>query len=359
MRKFISKIVVYSILLGGCLLAISLAVYHNDNGYYAYYEEEDILAKLDYFLTNKDQYNTVLIGSSKTYRHIDPLLFDSLTTYETSTYNLANSGLFPYRTYEVLDRVLEDNHSLEKVVLELSPIGINGANYNKKSVLYATNPERIINTLSMAGESRLSLLKRAQYILDYSKTFIYKYLGFGIRYQFEVASGVHPNPSHDVKLDAVIASRNGYLSLDDEVSLRGNKSVQKRHAEFVSNPIIVGGNLKTKAPDASRAMDKYTDFLVDYVALLEGKGITVLFYISPRWSHHNAQYLYDQKERLSKYASVIDLSSPEEYPVFYSTEYSHDRSHLNRAGARLVTAEVARQFNAYSALSHRVTAGYR
>ena len=354
MRSFLSKLFLYSILLGICLFITSLMIYRDNDTYYEYYEQENVLGSLNHFLDHKDHYNTVFIGSSKTYRHIIPLLFDSLTTNNTKSYNLASEALFPFRTFEVLDRAVANNDSLRTVVLELTPLALNKMNYNKKPAMFVTTPARTLKVVSMAAQTRLSVLKRVQYLVDYSRTFVYKYLGFGARYHFEIIAGLHADQNRQVSLAKEITANNGHLSLDEQMHLWGNESQKRKYAEFLANPVIIGASTKSITPDSSRATDKYTDLLVDYVHLLNARGIDVFFYISPRLSKKNATYIYDQKERLSQFAPVIDISSPEKYPALYSVEYSHDRSHLNSDGAEFATIEVAKQFNQHRKTTHLV-----
>ena len=339
-------------LLVGCLIGTSLAIYHNEEAYFNYYEEDNAVATLNHFLNSDEHYNTVFIGSSRTHRHIVPLLFDSLSTSATRSYNLGTPGLFHFRSLELLNRVLMHSDSLRFVVLELSSLSKNGINYNSKPKLFATSLQQTLDALSMATTARHSMRSFLGYTYDYIKTFFYKYLGFGIRYQFEVAAGLHPRPAEHIKLAQEIAQRNGYMALDDALLLWESDALKQRNSEFIKSPAFSGGAREHGlVPDSTFALDGYSDRLIEYTSKLQEKGINLIFYVSPRT--YTSQYLADQKERLKNYAPIIDLSSSQKYPTFYSEEYSFDRGHLNNKGARLMTVEFANLFNQYFSEPHR------
>jgi len=98
--SFLKRIALFSLLLLVCLWLIKKTVpYHYGN---------DLLAhKLEYLEENIDNYNTLFVGSSHVYRHVDVQEFDNLTG--NKSYNLGNDGMFGLEANYIVEQFLERN----------------------------------------------------------------------------------------------------------------------------------------------------------------------------------------------------------------------------------------------------------
>ncbi|MBV6639360.1 MAG: hypothetical protein KI791_01525 [Cyclobacteriaceae bacterium] len=86
--------------------------------------------------------------------------------------------------------------------------------------------------------------------------------------------------------------------------------------------------------------DKLTAWYVDYIEKAKAKGVHVVVVMAPRIT----QYVMSTYNDLPP-QHKIRVSDPIKYPELYLVENSADAGHLNAAGARIFTREVARAFN--------------
>jgi hypothetical protein len=79
--------------------------------------------KWNHYREHKDEYNSILIGTSRTYRGVMPTILDQLTAQNgvpTKTYNFGIDGMFPPEDAFVADKILRDPpKNLRWVFLEL------------------------------------------------------------------------------------------------------------------------------------------------------------------------------------------------------------------------------------------------
>lgn len=71
MRKFIKNLALFSLIF---ILIMALKKYITPY----YLGDLQYSSKLKYYKKNKNEFNTVIFGSSRLYRHIDPNILDSL-----------------------------------------------------------------------------------------------------------------------------------------------------------------------------------------------------------------------------------------------------------------------------------------
>ncbi len=87
---------------------------------------EEVEAKLKFFAEHKDEFDTLILGSSRIYYAISPELFDRTTGesgVRTRTFNLGINGMFPPETFYVLEQALKTKpRNLKWVVLEMEEI---------------------------------------------------------------------------------------------------------------------------------------------------------------------------------------------------------------------------------------------
>ena len=100
---------------------------------------------------NPEQYNTLLIGASTTYRHIDPKQFDAAVNAQYPDLHIKsfNFGIPANRTPQsmyMLENLLKEGNTdhIKYVVIDLSELTKMGAdNLHKKEMLYWYNRESV------------------------------------------------------------------------------------------------------------------------------------------------------------------------------------------------------------------------
>lgn len=78
------------------------------------------------------------------------------------------------------------------------------------------------------------------------------------------------------------------------------------------------------------------------VDLGEAKGIEVIFVVVPGNSQRNPRVL--QHGHALPEGHFLDITEPERHPEFYLHENKFDRNHLNKSGARRMSAVLASEF---------------
>src|SRR6478672_7254968 len=85
-----------------------------------------VAAKLKYFSEHKDEFDTVLVGTSRLYYTVSPEIFDATTRENgltTHTFNFGIDGMHPPENFYVLEQILKTKpRNLKWVVLELGDI---------------------------------------------------------------------------------------------------------------------------------------------------------------------------------------------------------------------------------------------
>ena len=69
-----------------------------------------VAAKLEFFTQNKDQFDTVLVGTSSIYYSVSPEIFDrtaSANGLPTRTFNFGIDAMHPPENFYVLDQILK------------------------------------------------------------------------------------------------------------------------------------------------------------------------------------------------------------------------------------------------------------
>lgn len=342
MRRFISTLFTYSgMALVFCYVVSCLIYGIGDNSYYEHYERDEIVLKSRHLRNHIENYNTLFIGSSRIYRHVNPVLFDSLTITETHSFNLAYSGLFPYRAFDVLDEALADNPSVEHVFIELHPLGFSGQNYDKPPSTHSINHTRYVSILKLALFSDISLKDRLLYTLDYTLQYFYKYLGFGISEYVKLSVKFPLEPPGNGSFYKSLAINKGFTPLDES-----RETAQLRRQSFLKD-ISVLDQYKQYYHNqdvTSYPANEYTRYHLAYADKLRERGLSVFFVIAPRHDQTDYLFLNNLKKYLGAYP-ILDLSSPEKYGNLYREEYSFDRVHLNEKGSRFFTQYLASYFN--------------
>lgn len=115
MKELILKLALIFLIL--ILIKMPFVFFFNDE---VSYRNSEIL---------KQEYDTVLIGSSRTQYGIKPAYFDSLNGNKVKTYNFGiSAGILPY-TFDWCEKLIKSKKSLRYIIFELSGSGGLARNY--------------------------------------------------------------------------------------------------------------------------------------------------------------------------------------------------------------------------------------
>lgn len=350
MKGFLKNIIIKAFLICIICFVLGILTYSMKGEFYAYYEQDEIVERANEFKNNQDAINTVFIGSSRIFRHINPFEYDSLVEGANS-YNLGYAGLFPYRSYDYLNHLaLEKSKTVKKVFIELSPIALLGQNYNTDPFIYSANLAQYLEVINFCITSPHSPAIKLKYFGGYSLLLAYKYLGIGAsKYINHLLYG--PSIFDNQPKVKSTPYHKGYLSLDEDYASKGDnledltlrkEGFDLHYAEELKQYLVAYQNYDSTKRKSNG--DSFSDYILKQAKLLTSAGIEVAFIISPRQELGDLLYVQNQKMLISDF-NVYDFSNPSKYPELFTKENSFDRVHLNKKGSSLFTQYLAKEVN--------------
>jgi len=295
MKKFILEIFVFIMILGSIIFLVKNSV--------PYYWGNDLIGqKIQYLYSQPKKYNTFFIGSSGIYRHIDPIIFDSIT--HSNSYNLGASGMFTSETNYILSHFIKDYMNDDKHFQVLM-------RYKKLSrirehELHTVRKKYFVN-FYIFKKAVLYFFKNGMYdqVYNYSIHFIENSLGIG---EFFDIYKYHFSVKESIPLE-VLEKNRGFYSLDDEFEETNNVQLERRKNKL--ERLLRRGKFKPKHTES---------FEIKIMSDSE---------ISANLVRNNISYFY------------LDGNN------FQDPKYFFDKGHLNAEGAKLYTQFLA---NAYMEL---------
>ncbi len=345
MKKFIFQFFRVIFLFWFFSFLITIIIYNSSNkNFYTDYELPPIISKLNIYKTEPTILNTLFIGSSLTYRQIIPSLFDSITG--NSSFNLGFESLFPYRSYDVLDRALgmKRSSSIENVFIELAPPDFIAENYDNSAFIYSINFKRYFESMQTVFNPNLSLAAKFYIFKYWNLCFLYKYSGFSVsKYCKLIFCGPDKKDLANKKLENLIMETKGYVDLNTQEE-KLNGSISKNRKDFITKGNQINAGLIKKYKNTfkkTNSVDAFTSYVINRAGQLKQKGLNVYFIIPPRKLVFINYSLYQKSFLEHNGFHVLDLSSPVLYPQFYDYNFSFNETHLNAKGAILYTRDLA------------------
>ena len=326
--KFTSIFIISSVL--------SLLIIH------PYYGERWYSTKLTYFNRNRTHFNTVIFGSSQSYRQINPQKLDyTLGDYNTSTFNFATAGTGQPEIYFLYEKFLKTikKDTVKYAVMEISPL-----KYTDKVNLYTPKNyywhtlANLIYSIKYTLSSNYSLLNKLKYIKLYTHSYLLKLIK-SFRFLFE--SGPIEDPYFLGK------NIDGFLPLEKEMQDHPEYiALKKRHNILINKPDSLKDIVKLikqyflKKDHKENLNIVHLKRLLYLIDISEKKGIHLFFLIPPRW--RGLDELLAIKEQLP-FNHLIELADPQKYPELYAVENHFDIGHLNMKGAGIYTEYLGRE----------------
>ena len=301
------------------------------------------LQKINY--ENCKDVNTCFLGTSKTFRSINPTLFDSITNV-TKSINLGVNNLLPFRSFNFDKIVSEINNELDYVIYEIREFPTIGDNYNYIPYVNNINLPRYLFSLQYITkcENRNINWKLMNYY-NVTRLFLYKY--------FSISAFRYWNEKNDYYFKHSVIPSNGYLPYEKEyqdfienndnggiVELR--KHYKKNYLSYKLDSLYNTTYLaKVKVPDSGSMLARVT--LNEIVKCFPKSQI--IFVIPPRTDALYYPNLYSQKVYFqSKGYKVFDFADPNEYPQLYTYDTSFEQAHLNSKGSDIYTWLLANMY---------------
>jgi len=296
-----------------------------------------IAAKLEFFSQHKDEFDTLIVGTSRLYYSISPELFDQTTRENglpTRTFNFGIDGMHPPENFYVLEQILKTNpRSLKWVVLEMGEIQTKWDDVlGTQRVVYWHDWPRTVLALKKALNPRGKanwLVKGTRLWLARRDLISHLFL-FGKQFtSVGRASDFFPSQRRERFLDAgseLGPNRDGYRPAGDGMSAERAIIFQRKLAQEVSEA-------------QPKFLDPATDEAYRTAASqIRQAGAAPVFVVAPILTQTAARF------RQTPPAPLLFFNDSRKYPEFYDTKVRIDDAHLTREGAEQFTRLLAQEF---------------
>lgn len=334
MKRFLLQIAGFILVF--CLVQWVLYLVFPNNLEDTYKLNPQFTAQFHHYLLNRDQYNTVFMGSSRTYRQIDPEVIDTvLQSIGTKSYNLGAHATFIPEYFALFDLFLDhqpDTPAVRYVFMELTGINnIKFANwYAPKSFYFLDLPLLTFVWKTHFSNPDLSLWRAISYTLPYVQGYVLK--------QLLPLVWMSPKP---IQTSYSGEKGNGYYALDNDLEQNQTLALQVRRGEFLKDTNVLAERLnKMIRSKAEHIPPVFADQLDALVRKASAKGIELYFIIPPKLKY------YSSLATLRHYPvwdRVIDMGDFSQNKDLQIARYNFDDGHFNGAGAAIYSQRLAQQ----------------
>jgi hypothetical protein len=278
MKQFLMKVLIFTLLLFFVLFIFKKTV--------PFYWGHKLLDQKMTYVLSEGHFDSFFVGSSRTHRQIIPDVYDQITN--RNSFNLGCGGMFGLESEYVLEKLIEtypDVQYVDYFVQDLRPSPIAQTNLHSVQSKYFMDFPRLLRGVNhFADKDNYAQVYR--YVLSYTENM----LCIG-----ELIPMLKYHLEEKVDLLELMKKQKGYYGLDQELMRENRLDLKQRNSG--SRKKRIGRRLKLSVIDKSRFGRKVRD-----------KNINI-YMISGSLATHDSLYF--------------------------------DRGHLNTAGARFYTREIA------------------
>ncbi len=305
--------------------------------------EPDLLVltpKLEHFRDNQDQYNTIFLGTSRTFYHIVPIEVESaahdagcpgLSVYNFGVFGL-NGAEQDWLIGEILNRsgsnlktlIIEDPLPAERRVADVTS---ERARYFHKPALYSSYANDI---LSFPESTPKHLFRLGVF-------------GYGVLHDLSgvgrAADAVFPSATpHEP--DSFDFTFHGFEALG---SIR-TADIDARRATFEAQPERFADYLSAFAHGPESDPSARAAYHAKRLSRIEQAGVQAGLFISPDAAElRRTPWVGKAASANDPDAMVLNYNLPDQYTDIFERHNWFDFNHLNEAGARLLSQKIGRQ----------------
>jgi len=321
------------------LLLLSIAIIgSNINTLPYYWGNKQINTKMEYLVETKKDPNIYFLGSSLTYRHVMPTVFDSITNKGVS-FNLGGDGIFAPQTFHLIENLIKEDSSIDYIFLELNDIDKIGRRFGNIRTKYYLNPRWLFVVAQFLIHDDIAIEKKITTINTYFRSYFQKLYWIQMRKNL-LSHLAGTNTLHPVTLGK---QRDGFYPLLERLSKKNENQYNfESHLERIRNQFI---DAYTKDGNKSGSNLFLLEKLIYYKDLLKEKDIKLIFIINP------SPFQISKPARMvNLFAQLpeghkIDLANPKIHADLYLYKYRWDSGHLNEIGAKIYTERLSKSFN--------------
>jgi hypothetical protein len=294
-----------------------------------------VAAKLAFFAQHKDEFDTLLVGTSSIYYSVSPEIFDQTTRENgltTRTFNFGIDAMHPPENFYVLDQILKTQpNNLRWVLLETANIEtkLHKVLGTERAVYWHDRPRTALalrKALNPRGDASLltkvSRLWVARRDLAAHLTLCAQRFG-NVGRATELLFPQDRKAEADLELGP---RRDGYRLAGHAMTAENAASFQKRLAEEI-------------AQARAKPLDPYADEAYrSFAARLREIGATPVFVVPPLIFQSPVSF------RQPAPGPLLSFNDARTYPMLFETKVRIDDAHLTREGAEEFTRLLAQEF---------------
>lgn len=306
--------------------------------------------KLEYLAAHTEEYDTLLLGSSRVAFQLLPSILDETMAaggVHLRTFNAAVAGMRPPEDGYLLDLLLEHPPKhLRWVVLELQDLRASFDSHRgtvRSLYWHDWTRTRLVaqsafsKVAAVDRKKHRPLSKRADDWLEAS-TLVCEHLSLLLTNSVNLGRGpdfveqfLRGKPKKDHSKVALGSRQDGYTPAFRSETMNENErsGLEKGVADRRAKPA---------KPDYADATSQYA--LGRMIQKIEKLGARVVLLVPPTVSRHN---FYPLPE-VAKQAIILDYSDIAKYADLYKNEHRYDREHVNIEGSRLFTRVFAEEW---------------
>ena len=273
MKIFITKILSFFLIL----FVINYCIYLKSRYSWG---NKIIDQKIEYVSSLNDKpYKSFFWGSSKTYRHINPIIFDSIA--HTTSFNMGYAGCYWFETSYLMDNFIEayDTSNISNIFLQqIYPTPISKRNLHSRQVKYFMDNKR----LSMAYDFYLPRKKYKQ-LYYHLLMYVENHLNIGL------LKGRLISIFKDREmLSNKIIKQKGFYTLEEEVKETKSAYLRGRANKFKVNQKIKVIP-KNKNPLLRKINNKYiTKIGINFIHIIPGQMGTEMYFDTGHYNDKGA-----------------------------------------------------------------------
>lgn len=313
MKRFSLKIFVW------CLGILFVGLFLMSNKKYKFYGNGEAKLKVDYYSKNSEKYNTLIFGSSRMYRHINPTLLDSATSHKIKAYNLASGGtFFSESLYQFYHTPIDEN--IKFVIFEVQDIlPFETNSYSGKILYYHDLPTTNFEVkYHLLNDDWNSIYLSATHFI--SNIFYFKKIG-----------------QQDVNNREFLSKSNGYYPLEKEYD-RFN-SVKSQRDAYMKDTTKVYESVSQILPK-KQMNATWKNEIKALKKECENRGIQLIL-VAPLFSDPMDLSFIKQDSN----TKILDFTSRQKFREFYNFKHVYDNGHLNMLGSKIFTQKFADSLN--------------
>jgi hypothetical protein len=294
--------------------------------------------KMRFFAANKDEFDTIFLGSSRTHSGVSPAVFDSVLAENgvaSRTFNFGAKGMYPPENFFVLDQILALRpRNLKRVFLEIDDVQTAWPPDNEISqrLVYWHDAKRtclvIRKVLDLdVGQPlprRLRMFRRARHTIARHLTLWAMNVSNRGR-SWDLAKALLDG--NKIPWEELGPKLDGHSPSEEVVSGEDKRAYEKELArEQAANAEFV-------------ALDRYADQAYRHCAgQIRKLRATPVFLVAPIYSQFPSQFFRAPP------GLVLTYNRPSLYPDFYRASARLDAHHLNSNGATEFSRLIALDF---------------